>query len=49
MAKDELIPVNPGEQEIVKKFERLLGRKLKQVSEINPGTRGYVVNQAGAV
>jgi len=35
MAKEKkLIPVNPGEQEIIKKIQGLVGRKLEQVSEI---------------
>ena len=49
MTEQKITKPNPGDQKIIKILQDLLGKKLEQVPEIKWNTRGYTVNQAGAV
>ena len=49
MAKKKLKRVNPVDQKIIEKLQDQLSKKLKPVPEVDSFTKGYRVNQAGAV
>ena len=49
MAKEKLIKPNSNDQEVLDKFQQLIGKELEQVDEIEYGTCGYTANKDGYV
>ena len=49
MAKKELTPINNADGKIIEKIEKLVGKELEQVAEIEWDTLGYAVDKTGTV